>query len=483
MPRDWRDDRIEELERQVAERDRRIEQLCAHVEKLTARVAALEDKLRKSSRNSSKPPSSDGPQAPARPKKPPSGRKPGGQPGHARHERPMVPADEVNKRVVLKPHCCGECGERLSGTDATPHRHQVFEIPQVRPFVTEYEQHTLACPCGAVTAAELPEGVPTGSFGPSVTALVALLTGVYRLSKRAVPEILRDLFGLSMSVGAVIGCQKQASEALAVPYALALQASLDEPVKHADETGWREARGRAWLWVVVTASVTVFMVHLRRNTDAARSLLVRASGVLVTDRHGAYNWWPGHMRQFCWAHLIRDFTAISERGGDSERIGKALLSEAHRMFGWWHRVRDGTLARSSFTAYMRDLRRRVEDLLAEGAACDQLKTAKTCKKLLGSVDSLWTFVRVPGVEPTNNVAERSVRHAVLWRRMCQGTHSELGSRFVERILTTNASLRQQGRNVLAFLRDACAARLRGSAPPSLIMTADQQCHLTAKLAA
>ena len=227
MARDWRDDRIEELLAQNAA-------LSAHVEKLTARVVELEDKLRKSSRNSSKPPSSDGPKAPPRPKKPPSGRKPGGQPGHERHERPMVPPEEVDERVVLKPRCCGECGERLSGTDATPHRHQVFELPQVRPVITEYEQHTLRCPCGAVTAAELPKGVPTGSFGPSVTALVALLTGVYRLSKRAVPEILRDLFGLSMSVGAVIGCQKQASDALAVPYALALQASLDEPVKHAD---------------------------------------------------------------------------------------------------------------------------------------------------------------------------------------------------------------------------------------------------------
>jgi len=476
VSRDWRDDRIEELLAQNAA-------LMAQVEKLTARVAALEDKIRKSSRNSSKPPSSDGPQAPARPKKPPSGRKPGGQPGHQRHERPMVPADEVNKRVVLKPRCCGGCGEPLAGTDATPHRHQVFEVPQVLPFVTEYEQHTLPCPCGAVTAAELPEGVPTGSFGPSVVALVALLTGVYRLSKRAVPELLRDLFGLSMSVGAVIGCQKQASEALVLPYALALQASLDEPVKHADETGWREARGRAWLWVVVTASVTVFLVHLRRNTDAARSLLVRAAGVLVTDRHGAYNWWPGHMRQFCWAHLIRDFTAISERGGDSERIGNALLAETKRMFGWWHRVRDGTLARSSFTAYMRDLRRKVEDLLDEGAGSLHPKTAKTCKKLVGSVESLWTFVRVVGIEPTNNVAERSVRHAVLWRRMCQGTHSELGSRFVERILTANATLRQQGRNLLQFLRDACVARLHATAPPSLLTTAEQHDPLTARLAA
>jgi hypothetical protein len=193
--------------------------------------------------------------------------------------------------------------------------------------------------------------------------------GVYRLSKRAVPDVMRDLFGLSMSVGAVIGCQQKASEALAATVDEAMLAVAAEPVKHIDETGWREARGRAWLWVVVTAKLTVFMVHLRRNADAAQALLGKAAGVLVTDRHGAHGWWPGLARQFCWAHLIRDFKAIAERGCASERIGNALLDEASRMFAWWHRVRDGTLTRSTFKVYMRDLRRRVEDLLAEGGQC------------------------------------------------------------------------------------------------------------------
>lgn len=476
MARDWRDERIEQLLAQNAA-------LVAQVAKLTARVAELEDKLRKSSRNSSNPPSSDGPQVAPRPKKAPTGRGPGGQPGHERHARPLVPPEQVNKRVVLKPRCCGECGERLTGADAVPHRHQVFELPQVRPFVTEYEVHALTCTCGATTSAELPEGVPTGSFGPSVTAVVAVLMGVYRLSKRAVPDLMRDLFGLSISVGAVVGCQHKASEALQVPFEEAQQAVVQEPVKYADETGWREARRRAWLWVVVTSTLTVFMVHVRRNSDAARLLLGKAAGVLVTDRHGAYNWWPGHRHQFCWAHLIRDFTAIAQRGHASERIGNALLDEASRMFTWWHRVRDGTLARTTFRVYMRDLRRRVEDLLVDGAVCIHPKTEKTCKKILRSVDSLWTFVHVVGVEPTNNIAERAVRHAVLWRKACYGTHSEMGSRFVERILTTHASLRQQGRSVLDFIRAACVARLHGSTPPSLISSPNQQAGLTHPLAA
>lgn len=477
----------------IAQLEARVEALLAEVARLKgfeARVAVLEkenaalkERLGKSSRNSSKPPSSDGPKGPARRTKTPTGRKPGGQPGHDRHERSLVPIEDVDKLVVLKPARCCACGKRLVGADDAPRRHQVLELPEVRPVVTEYELHALTCACGAATTADLPVGVPTGAFGASVVAVVALLMGAYRLSKRAVPEVMRDLFGLSMSVGAVVGCQHRASEALAAPFEEARAAVIDAPVKHADETGWREARRRAWLWVVVTSSLTVFMVHARRHSGAARGLLGKAQGVLVADRHGAYNWWPAILRQFCWAHLIRDFTAIAERGDESERIGNALLAEVTRMFEWWHRVRDGTLARSTFCAYMRPLRARVEDLLREGAECWHPTTNETCKKLLAAADSLWTFVFVVGVEPTNNGAERAVRHAVLWRKGCFGTHSEAGSRFVERILTTRASLRQQNRSVLDFIRTACLAKLHGLAPPSLLMSADQAERRTLSLAA
>jgi transposase len=486
-------DRIAQLEARVeallveVERLKGFEARVGELEKENAALrrenAALKEKLGKSSRNSSKPPSSDGPQVPSRPKRTPTGRKPGGQPGHERHERALVPIEEVDEVVVLKPARCGDCWEQLTGTDPTPRRHQVAELPEVRPVVTEYQLHTLTCTCGCVTTADLPKGVPSGSFGASVVAVIALLMGVYRLSKRAVPDVMYDLFGLSMSVGAAVGCQHKASEALAAPFEEAQLVIIDAPVKHADETGWREARRRAWLWVVVTSSLTVFMVHARRNSDAARLLLGKARGVLVTDRHGAYNWWPRRLRQFCWAHLIRDFTAIAERGHESKRIGDALLVEATRMFDWWHRLRQGDLSRATFRVYMRDLRRRVEDLLCEGATCLHPKTEETCKKLLAAVDSMWTFVRVVGVEPTNNIAERAVRHAVIWRKACYGTHSERGSRFVERILTTHASLRQQRRSVLDFIRTACLAKLHGLAPPSLLPSADQAAGMTLSLAA
>lgn len=481
MARDWRDDLIEAQARQIAELIATVSALTAKVAVLTAKVSELEEKLRKTSRNSSKPPSSDGPGSPPPAPKTSTGKKPGGQEGHERHERPLVPPDKVNKRVVLRPKRCRGCGHGLVGEDQSPHRHQVFELPRVEPIVTEYELHSLECTCGVTTRAELPPDVPTGAFGPSVNATVAVLMGVYRLSKRAVPELMRDFFGLTMSVGAVIGCQQAASAALEAPFEEAKAAVVAAPVKYADETGWREARRRAFLWTVVTATLTVFMVHARRNADAARALLGKVAGVLVSDRHGAYNWWTRSLHQFCWSHLKRDFQAICERGHESGVIGAALLEEVERMFGWWHRVRDGTLKRATFRVYMRSVQRRVEDLLAQGAKCPHIKTSKTCMKLLKRADSLWTFVRVEGVEPTNNTAERAVRHAVLWRKSSYGTHSEAGSRFVERILTTHASLRQQSRNVIEFVRLACVAKLRGHNAPSLLPIANQPTRLALRL--
>ena len=477
MGRDWRDNRIEELETEVAhykaalaERDRVIAELMAQVRALTLRVAELEERLGRTSRNSSKPPSSDGPAVRPRPKKAASGRKAGGQAGHERHERPLEPSEKAAKIVHCIPTRCEKCAKALHGRDATPVRHQVFDVPKIDPTFDEYRQHAIGCECGHVTRAQLPPNVPRGAFGPGVVAVVAVLMGVYRLSKRMTASLMLDLFGLRVSLGAVVGCQQLASEAIATPVDEARTYIVEQPVKHADETSWREGvlRSRAWLWAVATTNVVVFMIHARRNTDAAQALLVRAAGVLVSDRHGAYLWWPDRLRQLCWAHLRRDIQAIIDRGGQSAVVGSGLLEESDRMFYWWHRVRDGTLSRASFQVYMRSLRKRFEAGLELGTLGDNPKTAKTCANLLKHADALWTFVRVEGVEPTNNSAEQVVRHGVIIRKISHGTHSKAGSRFIERILSVHASLRRQDRNVLRFLRDACAAKLNRQTAPSLL---------------
>ena len=210
----------------------------------------------------------------------------------------------------------------------------------------------------------------------------------------------------------------------------------EQKVAHVDETSWRPGSKRAWLWVAVTSWVTVCVVRMSRGGHGARELLGETfAGILVTDRSSADNWYPVRWRQVCWAHLLRDFAAMRDRGGRSAEIGEALLARAHRMFTWWHRVRAGTLQRSSFRSYMSPLRREVEQLLVAGRCWGVPKTAGMCRDILKRREARWTFVQVEGVEPTNNAAERSLRPGVLWRKGSFGTQSKAGSRFVERMLT------------------------------------------------
>ena len=433
------------------------------------RAEAAEARLRQTSQTSSRPPSSDPPSArPLRPTRPPSGRPAGGQPGHPGQHRPLVPVDQVEVVVPLKPARCAQCGAPLRGDDPTPLRHQVTEVPKVTPHVTEYQVHTLACRCGGTTRAPLPPGVPAGAFGPRLQATVAVCTGVYRLSRRTTVGLLQDLFGVELALGSVTACEQATSQALAAPVAEAQAYVQQQAVIHVDETGWREARRRAWLWVAVTAAVTVFLVHARRGAGAAQVLLGAFAGILVTDRWGAYTRWPVRRRQLCWAHLRRHFLAFSECSGQAGRIGQALLAETRQLFAWWHRVRDGTLAHASFRSYMGPVRRRVEALLRTGTRCRHAPTAATCREILTLAPALWTFVRVPGVEPTNNAAERALRPGVLWRKGSFGSHSPAGSRFAERMLTVAATLKQQQRNVVDYITLACKAALRGEPVPTLL---------------
>ncbi len=452
----------------------------AYIRALESRVAALEatvqqlrEQVQQTSRTSSRPPSSDPPQALGkRPRREPTGRRPGGQPGHEGQARALVPVEEVDVVVPVKPERCHHCQHTLQGEDLQPQRHQVTELPPIKPVVTEYHLHRLVCPaCGAATRAELPAGVPTGGFGPRVQATTALCTGAYHLSKRMTQNVLEDLFGVQLSVGTVANLEQTTGQALAEPVAEARAYVQVQPTAYLDETGWREGTQRAWLWTAVTTWVTVFVVRLSRSGKVAHELLgERFWGWLVTDRWSAYTWYPRWRRQLCWAHLLRDIEAMIARGGRSQEIGAALRAQARQMFHWWHRVRDGTLAHPTFARYMWPVRREVERLLDAGQRCGVPKTEGTCREILKLRQALWTFVRHEGVEPTNNAAERAIRPGVLWRKGSFGTQSAEGSRFVEVMMTVVATLKQQHRNVLAYVTAACEAALCGQPAPSLLPT-------------
>jgi transposase len=453
---------IESLEGQV-------QTLTFRIHTLQEQVRPLEERLNQTSHNSSRPPSSDPPQ-PQRPRRPPGKRRRGGQPGHPGHTRTLVPVEEVDEVVVLKPTQCRSCHAPLSGDDASPFRHQVIEMPPLKPVITEYQWHQLTCSeCGETTRTPWPDGVPSGTYGPRIQATVALCTGAYRLSKRTTQQAMDEVLGVPMSVGTISQLEHATTAAVAAPVEEARTYVHAQAVAHLDETSWCQGGKRAWLWVAVTSWVTVFVVRMSRGGHVARELLGETfGGILVTDRYSAYNWYPVRWRQLCWAHLLRDFEAMRGRSGASEQIGEALLAQAHQMFTWWHRVREGTLHRSTFRSYMTPLRREVERLLEAGNRCGVAKTEGTCRDILKRREALWTFVQVAGVEPTNNTAERSIRPGVLWRKGSFGTQSAEGSRFVESMLTVVATLQQQQRNVLEYLTAACEAALRGEAAPSLL---------------
>jgi transposase len=444
--------------------------LHAQVAALQAEVARLREQVGRNSQNSSQPPSSDAPSAPPRPPRAPSGRKPGGQKGHTGHGRKLVALDQVQHVIDLKPTACDQCGALLLGEDAQPVRHQVTELPRVEPEVTEYRQHTLTClACGAHTPAPFPAEMPTGSFGPRVQATVGYLTGRIGVSQRDVEEVMQTVFHTDLSLGSIPAQEDQVSAALAEPVQAVQTYVQQQPVQNVDETSWREKTKRTWLWINTTPLVTLFLVLATRGAKGAQHLLGKTvKSIIGSDRWSGYSWLDPPQRQVCWAHLKRDFQALVERGGESERIGRALLEQVEQMFGLWHRVRDGTLSRAEFQTDMQPIQTRVGDLLREGAALACDKTRRTCENILKLEVALWTFVRVEGVEPTNNSAERGLRRAVLWRRRSFGTQSEDGSHFVERVLTAVTTLRQQQRDVLDYLTEACAAAMRGDTAPSLL---------------
>ena len=444
--------------------------LQQQVSALQAEVAKLREQVNKNSGNSSKPPSSDAPHKRSYPKPESSGRKRGGQPGHPGKGRKPKPPTQVNKVIVSKPVACAACGTLLLGEDPHPQCHQVSELPRIEPIVTEYQLHTLTCcACGMQNAAEWPADMPRGSFGERLQATIAYLGGRFGISHRDIEEALDTIFHVEIGLGSIPAQEQVVSQAVEQAVEEAQQYVQRQAMVNLDETSWQQWTKNFWLWVCTTPAVTVFRLFPTRSAAGAEELLgENYAGIVGSDRYSAYNWLDPIQRQVCWAHLRRDFQALVERGGESKIIGRLLLAQLKKMFAWWHRVRDGTLSRADFQVAMQPIRKEISALLTVGTFVKHVNTRRTCQNILKVEPALWTFVDQEGVEPTNNAAERALRRGVIWRKRSFGTQSENGSRFVERILTVVITLRQQNRDVLDYLTEACKARTRGAIPPSLL---------------
>jgi transposase len=438
---------------------------------LHAELAKIKEHLQLDSSNSSKPSSSDQPRN-KRPKegKKPSGKKRGGQAGHKGQYRKPSPPEDVSEFHIHKPEVCRHCGDALGGDDPNPYRWQVTEIPPIQLIITEHQVHRLSCTsCGKSTRATLPPAVARSQFGERLSALVNLLVGQYRLSKRQVSRLLSDVLGVKMAASSVVNRQKEMSKSLQSAYDEVGQHIKTAASRNIDETGWPESGAWSQLWGVVSEAATLFRIVASRAGAIAEALLGEDStGITTSDRWTAYNFLRGEQHQTCWAHLLRHFKRLELRDEASAEIGAWLVMHSEYLLHRWRQVRQDELARADFDAEVSHHRHHIERWLQRGAVVKHEQTAGLCRGLLRHFEMLWTFTRHSNIEPTNNAAERALRHGVIWRKLCYGTDSASGSRFVECILTVLATCRQQNRDLLSFLHDSLSAHRHGRDAPLLL---------------
>jgi transposase len=480
VTRDWRDERIEQLEAQLRAKDdesrakdERIAVLEQQVATLMKQVAELTEKLGRNSSNSHQPPSSDSPDERRKRKdrsRSTGQRKRGGQKGHGGAHRELLSPEKVSKVIDLYPAECENCWKPLPEVpDPSPRRHQQTEIPPVEPCTTEWRRHAVTCAdCGYTTRAPFDEDeIPASPFGPRLMALIALLTGIYHVSRRKAVELLSDVLGVAISLGALSAVEARVSAAVQPAVDAAWERVGEAEVKHTDGTSWYQGGIAMALWTVATTAATVFKILADSTKDTLRPLYGALRGILVSDRAKALNFWAMERRQVCWAHLLRKFVSFSERDGPAGVFGRELLDYTGLVFEYWHDYKAGRLSRETFVAWMAPVRLHVQAALARAVAADIASVSGSCADILQHKAALWTFVDHAGVEPTNNHAEREIRAFVMWRKRSFGAQSARGNVFAENVMTVAHTARKQKKNVLAFLTACCEAQRDKTAAPSL----------------
>ena len=469
----------------------RIEQLEKQLAQFQIQQDLLIEKANINSQNSDLPPSTEIVKPHNKNLNSGKKKKRGGQLGHQGFSRKLYDEKDCTSIQDHKPHICKCCGEKLSGNDTNPYRHQVVEIPQIKLQIEEHRLHQLQChKCGAKTRAKLPTTCSQSGYGERLVALVSVMNGVYRHSHRMIVSAMKDFFGVVMSLGTVTRIRNEVSEAISTAVSEAKEYIQSAAMVNADETSFAQGNSdgknrekkKAWLWVAATNTINYFQVSLSRTQKVAKDLLGEDfEGILTSDRYGGYNWVDLQQRQLCWAHLTREFKKISERRGASRQVGRDLMAQEKKLFRLWRKVSVGKLNRKEFELLVKPIKKRLGEILIETAEFEigyrektpWAKTVRTCRQLRKVESALWRFVEIDGLEPTNNLAERALRPAVLWRKTSFGTESKAGSVFVGRILTVVSSLKSQNRDILDFLCKSISARRKGEQAPSLIPTVEE----------
>jgi len=446
----------------------------AENKRLKRKIAQLE----KDSTNSSKPPSSDNLQG-KHPKKENSNnsgkRKPGGQPGHKGSKRELIAVEEVDDLIHYYPEQCENCGKALpqDGTAVEvgePFRWQVAEIEPIKPTITEHQAHSSLCECGCQTSAALPEEILKSNFGPRLASIIAYLAAVLHVSRRGTREFCESLLNVNIALGSVQNLLENTAAALA-PIDKELKDALpQQPVINSDETGWRDR----WLWIFVGASFIYFKVAKTRSSQVLVDVLGKFyKGILCVDRWGAYTKYHKGVFQICWAHLKRDFLGILKVGETTQSQDALLFAEAmeklrKRLMAMWYRYKKGEISRAELVKKTWPIRNAIKRSLQKYVDSEEKCVRTLANNLLKRFNDLFTFIFYEGVDPTNNIAERGIRPAVQWRKICFGNRSDNGAVLTSRLLTVTRTCWLQKRNPLEFLVAAITAHRSGQAAPSLI---------------
>jgi transposase len=452
--------------------DRRIVQLEARVARQDERIAQLERRLNRSSRNSSSPPSADPAASTPKRGKGASGHRQGAQPGHEGQGRRLLPAWAVDEVIEHWPERCG-CGHVLEASEriavGEPVCWQIEELPVITVRVSEHRCQRVRCRgCGQRTRGELPREVAQSVFGPRFQAAVATLSVRNRISRRDVVELCEQLFSCRISTGAVEAILTRAAEALAEPHEDLLERLRGGAAVNMDETGWRTAGERRALWGIFDQRHAYLHIAPARHEEHAKTLLADTKAIVTSDRWWAYSHLPLARRQLCWAHLKRDFAAHAEGLAAEKEFGEHGLQLCERVFRAWEAFQR-TSERAELQRAVRALQREFKPVI-RGYAAKRARN-KRCRgmahNLLKAWPALWTFASHPEVEPTNNHAERALRGAVIYRKLSLGSQSHSGERRLERLLSAHTTCRLQHRSLLAYLADAITAHARGDPAPLL----------------
>jgi transposase len=442
---------------------------------LLERITALEAELakaRKNSSNSSKPPSSDIVKPPKPPRKDGEDRKRGGQPGHKQHLRCEFPPEAIDHVVPYTLDCCPDCGGTLRLFERPADVLQQVEITATPTIVTEHQGLAYWCRhCHKLHCASLPETVQkAGLFGPRLTALVAFMKGVCHASFSTIRKFLRDVVGVDVSRGYLVKVIAKVSKSLAGSYTELLERLPGEASLNVDETGHKENRKKFWTWCFRAQCYTLFRIDKSRGSEVLIEVLgTEFNGVLGCDYFSAYRKYMRKFNvlvQFCMAHLIRDVKfLLTLPGQEDQAYGQGVRDALRELFAVIHRREKMTAP-----AFRKALEAAREQVLLVGTTRvpDTKHARNLAKRFRQHGDAYFRFITTPGIEPTNNLAEQAIRFVVIDRRITQGTRSEKGRQWCERIWTVIATCAQQGRAAFQFLLDSVQAHLSGGTPPSLL---------------